>query len=134
MSAGVPGRGRRGSTRAMAIGAKGPEEDARSGRELVAVVPGHPGAWLRGDLIVVGDELGEIVEGVDLGEFGGVDEAQEEVADAGAVLGLEEEGIAAMEDGLLQASFAKAMPRPGLCRVASQGGRVSWVEVPENAA
>ena len=45
-------------------------------------------------------QLGEIVEGVDAVQFTRVDQAHEQVADAGAVLGLVEVGVFAVQNGL----------------------------------
>jgi len=81
--------------------------------ERVAVVPGHPLPRLRFELGWVALELDEVVEGIDLGQFGGVDQAHEQVADIGAVLGLIEQGVLAVQDGLLEHPFTDIIVERG---------------------
>ncbi len=58
-------------------------------------------------------QFGQVVEGIDAVQFAGVDQAHEQVADAGAVLGLVEVGIFAMKDGLLEGLFADVVVQGG---------------------
>jgi len=48
---------------------------------------------------------GDVLDRVDSDQAAGVDQAHEQVADPGAVQGLVEQGIFAVQDGLFQASF-----------------------------
>ena len=52
--------------------------------EGVSVVPGQPVRGVRVDFVAVSNELGEVVEGIDAVELGGVDEAEEDVSDTSA--------------------------------------------------
>jgi hypothetical protein len=58
----------------------------------------------------------EVVEGLDLVQFGGMDQAHEQVADARPIQGAIEQRVLAMQDRLLQGAFADVMPTAGLCR------------------
>jgi hypothetical protein len=51
-------------------------------------------------------QRGQVVEGIGIAELARVDEAHEEVANVSPVLGFIEERIFAMQDGLLQGTFA----------------------------
>ena len=51
-------------------------------------------------------QFGEVVEGVNIVEFAGVDQAHEQVAHAGTVLGLVEVGVFAVENRLFEGAFA----------------------------
>ena len=84
-------------------------------REGVAIVPGHPLVGMKDDFTGVLEQLGEVVEGVDTFELAGVDEGHEQVADAGAVERFEEQRGFAMQDGLLQASFANVIVQGHAC-------------------
>jgi len=61
------------------------------GGEGYLVVPGHPVGGGFGDPVGVLCEGDEVVEGVLVLDFAGVDDAHEEVADVGAVFGFEEQ-------------------------------------------
>ena len=50
-------------------------------------------------------EFGEILKGIDLVQFAGVDQAHKQISYAGPVLGFVEIGILAVEDRLLKSSF-----------------------------
>ena len=51
-------------------------------------------------------QFGEVVEGISLVQFAGVDQAHEQVADPGAVFGFVKVSVFAVQDGLFQGSFA----------------------------
>ena len=55
--------------------------------EHLAVVPGHPAAGICGRIIGMAFQFGEVVEGVGLAEFAGVNEAHENVAHVCAMAG-----------------------------------------------
>jgi hypothetical protein len=74
--------------------------------KCIPIVPGQPAVGIYGQLIRVLLQFGEVIEGIHLVQFTSVDQAHEQVAHAGAVLGLIEVGILAMQDSLLQGSFA----------------------------
>src|ERR1039458_7193863 len=61
-------------------------------------------------------QLGQVVEWVGAAQFAGVNQAHEQVADAGPILGLVEQRVLAMQNRFLQCSFANVMPTAGLCR------------------
>jgi hypothetical protein len=74
-------------------------------------------------------QLGEIVERIGAAQFRGVDQAHEQIAHAGSILRLIEQGVLAVQDGFLQCSFANGMPTARLCRVGSLGMLPSSVHV-----
>ena len=53
----------------------------------IAVVPAHPVRWIVLERIGVPLQLGEVDERIDATEFGGVDQAHEQVADFCTILG-----------------------------------------------
>ena len=55
-------------------------------------------------------------------QFGGMDQAHEDVADTGPIQGAVEERVFPVQDRLFENSFAKVMPTPGLCRVPLHKG------------
>ncbi len=75
------------------------------GFEVLSVVPWKPALGRPGDLGGIAQELGQIVEGVLPCELAGMDEAQEHIPHVSTVLGLEEIGILAVENGALQLTF-----------------------------
>ncbi len=58
-------------------------------------------------------QLGQVVERVGLVQLAGVDQAHEQVADAGAVPGLVEQGVLAVQDRLLQRPLAQVVVQRG---------------------
>ena len=56
--------------------------------ECVAVVPGQPVGGTSFDFTVMSNELSEVVEGIDAVELSGMNEAEEDVSDPGAVFRL----------------------------------------------
>ena len=60
----------------------------------------------------------EIVQGVGGTEPAGVDQAHEQVAQPGAVLGFVAQRVFPVEDRHFQGAFADVMPTARLCRVA----------------
>jgi hypothetical protein len=58
----------------------------------------------------------------------GIDQAHEQVADAGTVLCLEEQCILAMQDGLLQRAFSDIVIQRGACLTQEQGQLVPVLE------
>ena len=93
--------------------------------QRVPVIPGHPLFWIRLQVLGVSLQFTQVVEGVGPGQFRGVDQGHVDVPDAGTVLGLIEEGIFSVQDGLLQRPLADIMPRRGLCRVGRPHSLVS---------
>ena len=79
-------------------------------------------------------ECDEVTEGIGPGELAGVNEAHEEIADVGAMLGAKEETVCAVEDGPLERPLADMMPTAGLCRVGYCGEHVSRFRVVGDAA
>jgi len=69
---------------------------ALAGFERAEVVPRHPVGGGGGQLARVLLQFGEVVERIGAVELAGVDEAHEQVADAGAVFGLVEIGVLAI--------------------------------------
>ena len=88
-----------------------------STRERRLVVPGHPVGGRRRNLGRMAQHRDQVLEGRDVVQFRGVDEAHEDVADPCAVERLVEKRVLAVEDHLLQGPLADAMPTPRLCRV-----------------
>lgn len=68
------------------------------------------------ELVAMYEKLGQVVEGVDAVERGGMDEAEEDVSNVGAVLGPEEERVLAMKDRFRQCSLTL-----GCCRWVRRG-------------
>ena len=64
-----------------------------------------------------------ILERICAFQLTGVDDAHEEVTDTGALWGLVEQGVFAMQDGPFQDPFTDAMPRPGSCRARAATSR-----------
>jgi hypothetical protein len=58
----------------------------------------------------------EVVEGLDLVQFCGMDQAHGEVADPRSIQDAIEQPVLAMQDRPLQGAFADVMPTAGLCR------------------
>ena len=52
---------------------------------LASVIPRHPRRWILHQFACVPLQLSEVVEGIGVGEFAGVDQAPEQIADLGAV-------------------------------------------------
>jgi hypothetical protein len=65
--------------------------------ELVAIIPRHPLLRTAGHQLAVFLQRGQ-VEGIGIAELAGVDEAHEQVANVGAVLGLIEERVLVVEN------------------------------------
>ena len=78
-----------------------------------AVVPGHPELGAGRERVGVPLQLRQVVERVDLIQLTGVDQAHEQVADAGPVLRLVKQSIFAMQDGLLQCPLAHIVIQRG---------------------
>ena len=76
-------------------------------RGFGVVAPRHPGGGVQGHRGRMAQQRHQVVERFHPVEFGGVDQAHEEVPDLGAVEGAIEQGVLAMEDGLLQAPTAQ---------------------------
>lgn len=72
----------------------------------LVVVPGHLflGVFFAEDRVA--QEGDEVLEGVGVVEFGGVDEVHEDIADMGAVLGFVEQGVLTVKDGAFEDPFA----------------------------
>ena len=64
--------------------------------ECVAVVPGQPVDGSPRDFAAISNELGEVMEGIDAVELGGMNEAEEDVSDLGAVFRLVEQRVLSM--------------------------------------
>ena len=52
---------------------------------LLEIVPGHPRRWMGRQFTCVPLQLSEVVEGIGVGEFAGVDQAHEQIPGFGAV-------------------------------------------------
>ena len=67
-------------------------------------------------------QLGQVIEGIGPAELAGVNEAHEDVAHVGAVARLVEQGVLAVQDGLLQSTFADVVVQrsPGLAQEECQ--------------
>ena len=63
----------------------------------------------------------QVIKGVAAAEFAGVDQAHENVTRVGSVLALEEEGVLAMQDGLLQGPLADVVVQRGTRFSEKQG-------------
>ena len=85
---------------------------SRSGRR-VAVVPGHPELGAGRKCVGVPLQLGQVVERIGLVQLAGVDQAHEQVADAGPVPGLVEQGVLSV-----QVSPFSRLARTGCCPAA----------------
>ena len=96
----------------MACQGCGQARSARRGRPVGEprkrrlVVPWQPRGGVVGDLDVVALQRDQVFKRILAVELGGVDQAHEDVADMGAVLRLEEHGVLAVQDGLLQCPLA----------------------------
>jgi len=77
------------------------------------IVPRHPLAGGGGHLAGVLLQFGEVVERIGAVEFAGVDEAHEQIAHAGTVLGLKEVCGFAVENDLLERAFADIVVQRG---------------------
>ena len=77
------------------------------------VVPRHPRCRILGQLGGVFLQLGEVVEGIGVVQFASMNEAHVEVAHLGAVLGLIEQTILAMQNGLLQGPLTNVVVERG---------------------
>jgi hypothetical protein len=66
-----------------------------------AVVPRHPLRWAFFQFIRVALQLGEVVEGIGVTQFGAVNQAHEDVADIRAIFRFIEERVLAMQDRFL---------------------------------
>src|SRR5579871_6046794 len=95
------------------------------------VVPGHPQLRSDRNLLDVPLQLGQVIERVGVVQLAGVDQAHEQVADAGAVLGLVKKGILAVKDGFLQCTFGDIIVQRGTCLTQEQG---ELVPVPKHGA
>lgn len=82
--------------------------------------------WAAGLLARVSLQLGQIIKGISAVQLTSVNEAHEEVPHPSAVLGLIEERILAMQNGFLQAPFAKVIVQwdPGLLEEKREFGPV----------
>src|ERR1035437_3526092 len=58
-------------------------------------------------------QLGQVVEGVGAAQFAGVDQAHEQVANAGPILGLVKQRVLAVQNRFLQCSFANVVVQRG---------------------
>src|SRR3974390_321996 len=74
--------------------------------ELVAIVPRHPLLRTSSHRLAVFLQCGQVVEGIGITELAGVDEAHEQVPNMGTVLSFVEERVLAVENSLLQGTFA----------------------------
>jgi len=74
----------------------------RAGRRKgLAVIPRHPCRRILGQLGGVLLQLGEIVEGIGVVQFAGVDQAHEQITHVGTLLGLIEQVVCGAKDGFL---------------------------------
>ena len=74
-------------------------------REGCGVVPGHPGRRIQRHLGRVAQQGNEVVERLDLVEFGGMDQGHEQITDARAVQRPIEERVLPMQNGLFEYTF-----------------------------
>src|SRR5262245_12237924 len=100
-------------------------------RHHFAVVPRHPELGAGRELVSVSLQLGQVVERVGPVQLAGVDQAHEQVANAGAVAGLVEQGVLAVQDGLLQRALAQVVVQRGTGLAQEQR---QLVPVPEHIA
>jgi len=68
----------------------------------LAVIPRHPRRRMLGLFGAVFLQLGEVVEGIGLIQFAGVDQTHEQIAYLSTVLGLIKQTVPPMENGFLQ--------------------------------
>ena len=73
---------------------------------MAGIVPRHPRRWIRRQFAGVPLQLGEVVEGIGIREFAGMDQAHEQIADFGAVQRAIEQSILAMQYGAFERAFA----------------------------
>src|SRR5207249_10248464 len=74
-------------------------------RERVSIVPGQPICRASEQLSAMFLQLGQVVESVNAAELAGIDETHEQIAHAGAVLGLIEHSVLSMKNSHLQRSL-----------------------------
>ena len=91
-----------------AVGSRGqgsaiPRDGISLQRSLI--VPGHPVAGAQREFGRVLVQLGQVVEGIDAVQLTGVDQAREQIPDTGAIFGLVEVGILAVQNRLFQGLF-----------------------------
>jgi hypothetical protein len=90
-------------------------------RRRTLVFPGHPLGGSGGHLLAAAQERDQVIERLDVVEFGGVDQAHEDVADVRTVERLVEERVLSAKDGLLQQSpFATVVVSAGLAKEERQ--------------
>ena len=82
-------------------------------RQSMTIVPRHPLPRISGDVGCVPVKSGQVFERIAAVELAGVDEAQIQVAHGRTVFGLEEQGVLAMQDRLLQSPFADVVVQRG---------------------
>ena len=82
------------------LGGLGRGDEGLAGRDCfggrLPVIPGHPALGIPAQFARVPFEFGHVIERVGPAELARVDQAHEDVADVGAILGLVEQGILAV--------------------------------------
>src|SRR5258708_39471040 len=80
--------------------------------ERVSIVPGHPIWRVPEQFSAVSLQLCQVIERVSAAELAGIDETHEQIAHAGAVLGLIEHGVLSMKNSHLQRSPDDVIVQP----------------------
>ena len=65
------------------------------------IVPWHPLRRTHGHFRGMPEQFGQVIEWIDLVQFAGMDQAHEQIAHSGAVQGLVEERVLAIQNRLL---------------------------------
>jgi hypothetical protein len=85
----------------------GSESSGIVDEDAVLIIPGQPVPEVFEDLGRMFLQGRQVIEGVDLPQVAGVDQAHEHIADEDAMLGFVEEGVFPVEDSLFQRPFTK---------------------------
>jgi hypothetical protein len=96
--------------------------------QSLTVTPRHPVSRCSFHIRGVSLQFGQVAERVHAIQFAGVNQAHEQIAHHGSVRCLVEHRVLAIQDGLLQGTFAQVMPTAGLCRVGLAEHRpLRWI-------
>ena len=77
--------------------------------DRLLIIPGHPRGGMGHDAFEVLLQFGEVVKGIDVIQFAGVNQTHEHVADLGTVGGFVEVGVFTVEDDFFQGTLAEVV-------------------------